>query len=131
MEFELKKGNTVNKVYLELAFPPSGNIYYRYVNSKVLRSKKAKDYIKYVGLIWLHSKQKSFSKDKRLKLEIFVMSKDKRKRDLDNLLKILCDAMEEARIFNDDSQIDEIVITRGKQHFDHKVLINLTTYSPF
>tara|TARA_Y100000034_G_scaffold125065_1_gene174149 strand:+ start:871 stop:1110 length:240 start_codon:yes stop_codon:yes gene_type:complete len=71
------------------------------------------------------SRQKAFPKDQRLKLEVLAMPKDKRRRDLDNLLKILCDALESAGVFKNDSQIDEIIIKRGQQHPDGKLLLTL------
>ena len=124
---KIQMGNPMNKVLLELASPPSANHYWRYVNRQVLKSKDAKSYIKAVGQIWMVSRQKAFPKDERLKLEVLAMPKDKRRRDLDNLLKILCDALESAGVFKNDSQIDEIVIKRGKVHPEGKVLLTLTT----
>jgi crossover junction endodeoxyribonuclease RusA len=123
---EIQMGNPMNKVLLELAFPPSANHYWRYVNSQVLKSKDARSYIKAVGQIWMVSRQKAFPKDERLKLEVLAMPKDKRKRDLDNLLKVLCDALESAGVFKNDSQIDEIVIKRGEVHPEGKLLLTLT-----
>ena len=124
-DLKLKVGNPLNRVLLELAFPPSANHYWRYVNSQVLKSKDARDYIKAVGQVWMVSRQKAFPKDERLKLEVLAMPKDKRRRDLDNLLKILCDALESAGVFKNDSQIDEIIIKRGQQHPDGKLLLTL------
>ena len=125
-ELKLKVGNPFNRVLLELAFPPSSNHYWRYVNSQVLKSKDARDYIEAVGQIWMVSRQKAFPKDERLKLEVLAMPKDKRRRDLDNLLKVLCDALESAGVFKNDSQIDEIVIKRGEVHPEGKLLLTLT-----
>jgi crossover junction endodeoxyribonuclease RusA len=122
---EIQMGNPMNKVLLELAFPPSSNHYWRYVNSQVLKSKDARSYIKAVGQIWMVSRQKAFPKDERLKLEVLAMPKDKRRRDLDNLLKVLCDALESAGVFKNDSQIDEIVIKRGEVHPEGKLLLTL------
>ena len=126
-ELKLKVGNPLNRVLLELAFPPSANHYWRYVNRQVLKSKDARSYIKAVGQIWMVSRQKAFPKDQRLKLEVLAMPKDKRRRDLDNLLKVLCDALESAGVFKNYSQIDEIVIKRGKVHPEGKLLLTLTT----
>jgi len=49
--------------------------------------------------------------DKRLSMVIYVRPPDKRKRDLDNLLKPLLDAME-GIVYDDDSQIDYLSIER-------------------
>ena len=45
---------------------------------------------------------------------------------MDNLLKVLCDALESAGVFKNDSQIDEIVIKRGEVHPEGKLLLTLT-----
>ena len=124
-DLKLKVGNLLNVVLLELAYPPSANHYWRYVNHQVLKSIEARAYIKDVGKIWMVSRQKAFTKDQRLKLEVLAMPKDKRKRDLDNLLKIICDSLESAGVFANDSQIDEIIIKRGQQHPDGKLLLTL------
>lgn len=38
---------------------------------------------------------------------------DKRKRDLDNVCKATLDALQHARLFDDDAQIDELHVERG------------------
>lgn len=50
--------------------------------------------------------------DKRLAVTINVYPPDKRKRDLDNILKGLIDALQYARVFQDDSQIDMLTVIR-------------------
>lgn len=49
----------------------------------------------------------------RLAVSISASPPDRRKRDLDNLLKATFDAMEHAGVYIDDSQIDSIIIDRG------------------
>jgi len=49
----------------------------------------------------------------RLAVDIYVNPPDKRKRDLDNIPKALLDALTHAGIWEDDSQIDQLTITRG------------------
>ena len=50
--------------------------------------------------------------DSRLSMHIDCYPPDKRKRDLDNLLKSTLDALQHARVFNDDNQIDRLSIWR-------------------
>jgi Holliday junction resolvase RusA-like endonuclease len=38
----------------------------------------------------------------------------RRRRDIDNLLKCTLDSLEHARVFADDSQVDELYIERGE-----------------
>jgi crossover junction endodeoxyribonuclease RusA len=50
----------------------------------------------------------------RLAVTIIAHVPDKRRRDLDNVLKAACDALQAAHIFDDDEQIDDLRITRGR-----------------
>lgn len=45
-------------------------------------------------------------------MNILVYPPDKRKRDIDNLIKIVADSLQDARIYENDSQIDKIIIER-------------------
>ena len=49
----------------------------------------------------------------RIGIYITARPPDNRRRDLDNLYKALLDALQAARIYDDDSQIDDLQITRG------------------
>jgi crossover junction endodeoxyribonuclease RusA len=49
----------------------------------------------------------------RLRVDIVACPPDKRRRDLDNLGKAVCDAMGHAGAYADDSQIDDFRIHRG------------------
>lgn len=51
--------------------------------------------------------------DRRLAISINVFEPDRRRRDLDNLLKPTLDALQYAGTFPDDSQIDFIQISRS------------------
>jgi len=48
----------------------------------------------------------------RLSVEIHAYPPDKRIRDLDGMLKAMLDALTEARVWDDDSQIDRLSIVR-------------------
>jgi crossover junction endodeoxyribonuclease RusA len=39
---------------------------------------------------------------------------DKRRRDLDNILKCLLDSLTHAGVWDDDSQVDELAVIRGE-----------------
>jgi crossover junction endodeoxyribonuclease RusA len=54
-------------------------------------------------------------KDDRLKISIWAYPPDKRRRDLDNLLKITLDSLQATGLFNDDSQFDSIYIERKEK----------------
>lgn len=48
----------------------------------------------------------------RLSVSIQLWPPDKRRRDIDNVLKALLDALEAANVFADDGQIDNLSISR-------------------
>lgn len=48
----------------------------------------------------------------RLRVEIEVYPPDRRKRDIDNVCKATLDALAKAGVYQDDSQIDVLLITR-------------------
>jgi crossover junction endodeoxyribonuclease RusA len=56
----------------------------------------------------------AFSPTARLRISIFAYPPDKRRRDLDNLLKAPLDAITFAKLWDDDSQLDAISVERGQ-----------------
>ena len=51
-------------------------------------------------------------KAERLKIELFIYPPDNRKRDLDNVLKAILDALQYAKVFTDDFQIWKLLVER-------------------
>ena len=47
-------------------------------------------------------------------MDIVVCPRSKRRFDLDNLLKAVLDSMQDAGLYEDDEQVDELKIVRGK-----------------
>ena len=52
--------------------------------------------------------------DARLRIKVTLHAPDKRVRDIDNVLKPTLDALVQAGLFNDDSQVDELTVLRGE-----------------
>lgn len=50
----------------------------------------------------------------RLAVKVTLCPPDRRKRDLDNYVKALLDALTHANVWADDEQIDRLVIERGE-----------------
>lgn len=98
-------------------WPPTVNTYWRHFSGKHLISKEGRQYRKAV--------QQQIMTDPSLKgkklfplkgstgLEITAYPPDRRRRDLDNILKSLLDSMVHAGMIEDDSQFDIITIRRG------------------
>lgn len=93
-----------------LPWPPSGNRYWRHVNGVTMISKEARIYKTIVQTLIMVSRLKKL--EGRLSMQIFAYPPDKRKRDLDNLIKVLQDSLQKSGLFNDDSQIDKLYIER-------------------
>ena len=100
------------KITLELPYPPSINHYYgRGKAGHVYIKPKGVHYRKLVAIATLCASAAQVFPDwsggQRLAMSLIVRPPDKRKRDLDNTLKALKDAMQRAAVYKDDCQIRE------------------------
>ncbi len=103
-------------INLTLPLPPSANSYQPHTNrgGRCVRyfSSKAKAFKNEVYVAVLENKC-ALKLDGRLRVEVIINPRDKRKIDLDNRIKPLLDALEDANCFVNDSQIDELNVKRG------------------
>lgn len=60
-----------------------------------------------------HEYRGYFNENKRLSMLIDAYPPDKRRRDLDNIFKSCLDSLQHAGVYPDDSQIDDLRITRN------------------
>lgn len=93
-----------------LPWPPSVNTYWRHVGAKVLISAKGREYRREVE----NALRGVAMTAGRLAVEIVAFPPDRRKRDLDNLLKAALDAVTHSGVWEDDGQIDSLSIHRGE-----------------
>lgn len=102
-----------------LPWPPTVNSYWRHkVIGKlatVYVSAEGQAYRKAVNLCLMEHGIKTYALEGDLRVEIEVFPPDRRKRDLDNLLKSLLDALTHAQVWKDDNQISDLRIFRNKQ----------------
>lgn len=99
-------------IILNLPFPPSVNTYYRRGAHATYMSKGGREYKQKVAEYIVESNTPKLGAA-RLSLEIVLWPKDKRKYDIDNRIKALLDSLQDAGVFDDDEQIDQINIYRG------------------
>lgn len=92
-----------------LPHPPSLNRKFVFGGKKPRNSSDVKDYYWQVKALGVGNKPM----EGRLDVQIIVHAPDKRKRDMDNILKVSLDAMEKANYYTDDSQIDCLRVMRG------------------
>ena len=97
-------------IKFSLDYPPSVNSYWqRNRNGSVRVSSKGMSYKHTVKMLLNGRKQLTG----RLKGVFVVNVPDRRRRDLDNVLKALLDSMQ-GHVFLDDEQFDEITVKRGE-----------------
>lgn len=100
--------------FKDLPYPPTVNTYWRHVDGKTLLSAKARQYRKdacYLIQLQMGVDAKTF--DRSIAMTIVAYMPDRRKRDLDNILKPILDVFTHAGVYLDDSQIDYLTIRRG------------------
>ena len=94
-----------------LPWPPSVNNYWRSVHGRMLISAEGRTYRQAVAEMALTERWPKFG-PARVGVEIEAWPPDRRRRDLDNILKAIFDALTHAGVWDDDSQIDRICVVR-------------------
>jgi crossover junction endodeoxyribonuclease RusA len=96
-----------------LPWPPSVNTYWRNFDGRMIISARGREYREIVGdQMTLQKMVKHFKGQLRIEIEAF--RPDKRRRDLDNLLKATLDGLAHAGVYEDDSQIVDLRIYWAK-----------------
>lgn len=110
LESHLSPG-VVSEKRMTLPFPPSFNHYWRRVGNKTLISVRGRKYRKEVVSL-LRLDARFLQGD--VEFSAVYYPPDRRKRDLDNLLKALLDSLQHAGVYSDDSQVKSIAIRFGE-----------------
>lgn len=97
-------------IILDLPLPPSVNHYYG-------RNKQGKFFIKPEGkkfrqIVAWKSLGRHLDPEKNIKMTLMYGMPDRRRRDVDNPLKCLFDALTNAKVYTDDSKIFELHIIK-------------------
>lgn len=103
----------MNTQSLTLDYPPSANRYWRTYNGRIVVSEEASAYKTAVQwLRCLNSDLTVYTGDVRVRINVYRPAK---RRDLDNCLKVVLDALQGV-VYENDSQVVEIIACR----FDDK-----------
>ena len=106
-----------SQITLDLPWPPTANRYWRNVNGRMVLSRAGREYREAVDGLWWKFLQegggcRQVSEDDKLWIYIEAYPPDKRRRDLDNIIKPIFDALQFAGAFADDSQIVTLTVLK-------------------
>lgn len=109
--------------YKGLPYPSSGQ--HRHgrspITGKTFLTKSTIAYYKIIKKMVIEQNQGQFLKSDRLRVILKFWQGDKRKRDMDNMIKTLLDGLERAGAIQDDGQIDQFIAERVYKKGVHRV----------
>lgn len=97
---------------LRLPFPPTINHYYERIGDRTFLGKDGTLFRKRVAEACCHLVSEPI-KD-RVLIKVTLHSKTGRSYDIDNRCKALLDSLTHAAVWNDDSQVDVLIVKRGR-----------------
>ena len=89
------------------------NTYWRNFRGRTILSPKGREFKAAVADYVVEYKVPKLG-DSKLRISMVLFPRDKRKIDIDNRIKCVLDALQDAGVFDDDFQVDELSIVRGK-----------------
>ena len=103
---------------ITLPWPPTVNTYYTVARNRKILSKRGRQFKEHAGLL-IRSPEKPLEGD----ISVFIRAypPDRRKRDIDNILKPVLDVLTTAGIYEDDSQVIDLRIQRFYPSGDGRV----------
>ena len=119
---------TSKTLVLNLPYPPSVNSYWGFQGSRRFLTKKALIFKEITAKSYFITKHSGFGNE-RLMVTIYLFPPDKRKRDIDNCIKSLLDSLCQAKVFDDDSQIDRLLVIRNELKKDGECLVSISPIS--
>jgi crossover junction endodeoxyribonuclease RusA len=108
---------------IELPFPPTANTYWRKWKNRMVLSPRGEQYkLDVQAAVGLNPPRLSG----RLCLMVSAWMPDRKRRDIDNLLKPLLDALTYAGVWDDDSQVKALSIAEAGVRKPGSVQIQIT-----
>ena len=89
------------------------NTYWRNFRGRMVISKAGREFKAAVADYVVEYRVPKLGESK-LRISMVLFPRDKRKIDIDNRIKSVLDALQDAGVFDDDFQVDELSIVRGK-----------------
>ena len=104
----------MKEIYLELPFPPTVNSYYSKTQRGIYISRKGREFRDMCADECHEQNAYGLLLFDRLQVDVILYPPDRRRRDLDNYMKALLDSLTQAKVWEDDEQVDNLIIHRGK-----------------
>jgi crossover junction endodeoxyribonuclease RusA len=101
----------LNVLFWDLPYPPSVNHYYRMFRGRMVISAEGRAYRSAVQAVILSGKRIK-PLEGNVIMGVLIYPPDTRRRDLDNVIKALWDALQHAGVYRDDSQISRYTVER-------------------
>lgn len=117
----------MNTVRFELPWPPSLNHYYRHVGPRVLISRQGRLYRERVTALIQSHNIKTF--DCKVALDIQLYPPDSRRRDVDNVLKIILDVLTIGGLYPDDSYVKQLKIEMREPYENGFAVVTAMPYA--
>lgn len=114
-------------VTFELPWPPSVNHYYRRVGPRTLISRAGREFRRRVGRILAAHRLPPATGWLAVSVEVYPP--DRRRRDIDNLLKAVLDACQHGGAFPDDGRIVWLLIHRAQTVPGGRVVVTIRDLS--
>ena len=110
-------------IELELPWPVSENVYRRHVpgQPRPLISKEGRIYKLAVKGVVAMQEIETMKGLVEMQVELFMP--DRRRHDTDNVIKILFDALQDAKVYKDDSQVDDYRVRRMRDDAGDLVIV--------
>jgi crossover junction endodeoxyribonuclease RusA len=132
----------MNQIEITLPYPPSVN-HYKTIG-KIVRTKKGKIYQQRINSedtkrfyyeVWCKIRSKNaigaFSATISLEVTIDLHPPDKRRRDIDNGIKIILDSLQRGGLISDDNQICRLLVTRMSIIKHGQIIVRIKPYVSF
>jgi crossover junction endodeoxyribonuclease RusA len=100
-------------IILNLPLPPSVNSYRTIFRGRMGISKAGREFKEQVQDYVVEYRVPKLG-SARLEMKVVIYPRDRRKQDIDKRIKALWDALGDAGVFDDDEQIDVLLIERGE-----------------
>ncbi len=114
----------MNEYHLKLPWPPQTNHLYTIARGRKVKSTKGRKFNDAV-ITQITKANQQYNLSGKLKIKIIANPPDRRKRDLDNLLKAPLDALTQSGVIADDSMFKSIKIGWGEKVKDGSLDITI------